>query len=361
MALWDNFRTAFRDTEKRYKTPFLTRGQVDVDYDDRPVEAGEAYCRIWLVEMRLAQGVAWFRTRYPAVYAATRYDYGGKPVTVPFLGGLDYFKGLTQDNLDRVIQLNRPLTPLFPFNRGTIDLQVGLFSMIASDPIARFLGVLGRLSSMLPVPELSSVINLVEPIYNGIEELFDAGEGNLELGYQQAFTAAGGGGGNSLRPGYFAAIMAQGNQIDETKLRVISDGLRILGDGSGGAAQPLTGYDYMLFRIEKQPQQDWESLNDIKGLVERAQSALELGKSEVAQDLLASIKVAVYRSPDIAKADRTGMFTRIREHLGELGLQAAQGRVTRQSLYAIMQRPMPAMDAATRAEVAQLEEVFGEG
>jgi hypothetical protein len=132
-----------------------------------------------------------------------------------------------------------------------------------------------------------------------------------------------GGAGHFLRQGYFAAIMAQDNEFKDSDLRIVHDSLRILADEGRGAPQELRGYNYMLFRIERRTHQDWKSLSNIKELVERAQSAIETKQHDIARDLLTSIKIAVFRNPDVAKADRAGMFARIREHLRELGLEAA--------------------------------------
>ncbi len=72
---------------------------------------------------------------------------------------------------------------------------------------------------MLPnCPELSSVLKLAEPVYNGIQDLLDVSDGRLELGYQQTFMATNGG-NNQLKPGgYFVAILAEEKHIDETTL-----------------------------------------------------------------------------------------------------------------------------------------------
>ena len=359
MEMWDKLVSLFREKDKKYKNIFFDKKQIDEDYDDRPVIEGSSYCRIWLAEMRLARGVDWFKTRYPMVYAATRYDYGGKIVTIPYVGGLDYFKELTEDNLDKIIQVNRPLTPLFPFNRGVLDFQSALFSIDSSDPVAKFLGAMGRLSKLIPVPELSSVMSLVEPIYSGIEDLIGAGKSNFEIGYQRAFVGAneGGIGGGFLRQGYFAAILAEDADFDDAHLRVVNDSLKILVNGRDNPAQ-LAGYNYMLFRIEVRSQQDWESLSGIKSLVERAESAIENGKFETAKDLLVSIKVAVARSPDVTKSDREAMFGRVREHLRSLGLEGRRGTVAKRSLFEIMQQPSPVLDQEMKSEMEQLHELF---
>jgi hypothetical protein len=121
--------------------------------------------------------------------------------------------------------------------------------------------------------------------------------------------------------------------------------------------KPLEGYSYMLFRIEKRAAQDWESLTQIKELVYQAQDAVFDGEySKVKAFLLPAIKATIFRSPDLIKADRRNMVLKIYAHLREIGLQGVT--VQKRSLYSIMQRPLPAVDAETEAELAALETLF---
>jgi hypothetical protein len=113
----------------------------------------------------------------------------------------------------------------------------------------------------------------------------------------------------------------------------------------------------MLFRIEKRPTQDWESLTSIKELVNKAQEAVLDGKYEVVKTIfLPTIKASIYQSPDVTKADRKQMVLKIEDFLRELGLQAV--KVQKRSLHSIMQRPLPEIDAAREAELASLEQLF---
>ncbi|MDJ0688427.1 MAG: hypothetical protein QNJ41_07950 [Xenococcaceae cyanobacterium MO_188.B32] len=364
MNSWQKFLEICSRGAKRYQNLFLPEHRVDVkDYDSTAIQAGEAYCRIWLVEMRLAKDVDWFKHRYPVVHAATRFNYGGQTVTIPYLAGPSYLQDLGVTNLDRVIQYNYSLTPLFPFNQGSIELYAGLFSMAASDPIGKFITTMERFSDLLPVPELSTVVNLADPVYRGIEDLLDIGDRRLELGYHQTFSGAGGRGGNTLRAGYFAAILAEENQLDREALCVIDDSLYLgklgMSKISRQNCQPLKGYSYMLFRLEKRKAQDWESLTRIKELVYQAQDAASEGKYEVVKHtLIPAIRTAIYRSADVAKADRRPMILKIEESLREFGLQAA--KVPARSLYAIMQRPLPKVDEETEKELTTLERLFNQ-
>ncbi|MBW4683080.1 MAG: hypothetical protein KME19_23795 [Microcoleus vaginatus WJT46-NPBG5] len=361
MNLWQKLSERVRRDSPKYQALFLPEYRIDVDYDATPINAGEAYCRLWLVEMRLARDVDWFRERYPVVHAAIRFNHGGKSVTIPYLAEPGHLQELAKDNLNKVIQCNYALTSFFPFNDGLMELQAGLFSMVNSDPIGKFIKTMGRFSELLPVPDLSTVLKLAEPVYRGIEDLIGAGEGQLELGYQQTFSAAGGGGDNDLKAGYFVAILAEENQIKPDTLCVVNDSLKV---GSPGKTKvfvrdgkPLEGYSYMLFRIEKHPHQDWESLTQIKDLVFQAQDAVFNGEyDKVKAFLLPAIKATIFRSPDLIKVDRQDMVVKIQDYLREISLQGVT--VQKRSLYSIMQRPLPAVDTETETELAALEKLF---
>ncbi len=361
MSFWQTFSEIFRRTAQRYQAPFLSDYRVDVDYDPKPIKAGEAYCRLWLVEMHLARDVDWFQQRYPVVHAAIRFNYDNQTVTIPYIAKPGYLEELTTENLDKVIQCNYPLTPLFPYNGGLVQLQAGLFSMQASDPIGKFIKTMGRFSELLPVPELSSVVKLAEPIYQGIEDLISAGNGQLELGYQQTFAEADSGGDNDLKAGYFAAILAQENQINSDNLCVVNDSLKIGSSGKTKAFikdnKTLQGYSYMLFRLEKRSNQYWNSLTKIKELVNKAEDAVIKREYDLVKNtLLPAIKLAIYRSADIAILDRQPMFLKVKAYLKEISLQGAE--LARLSLSAIMQRPLPEVDAQMQGELSLLEKLF---
>jgi hypothetical protein len=357
MSLWDKLWKKFRDTAPKYKTPVLTPEQVQPKSDATPIAEGTAYCRLWLVEMRLARGVDWFNERYPVVYTATTYEYGGSNVTVPYIAGVDSFKGITQNNLDKVVTGSVALTPLFPYKRNPVELKAGLFSMRSDSVVSSFIQTMGRFTKLLPVPELSTVLKVADELYSGIESLFDAGDSRMELGYQQTFSPGGGGGSNDLRQGYFAVILTPEESFANDRLRVIDDALHLAPDKPGEKPQPVTGYNYLLFRLEKRPAQDWEALTAIKELVHRAQDALQEGKVAEAKQILGAIRIAILRSPDVVKADQKPMFEKIEAELRELGLEGRRVAATRRSLYQIMQRPAPAATTEATAEWASLEQI----
>jgi hypothetical protein len=259
------------------------------------------------------------------------------------------------DNLERVIQERYALTPRFPFNQGLIELEIGLFKMQASNPILKFMETLGRFSKFLPTGQISSfsgAVDISKAIYQGIEDLIGAGSGQLELGYQTTLSDP------IDKVGYFAVILAEEQELDKTNLYVQENRLRVGGPPQPNS-QPLRGYSYMLFQLERYSQQDWEDLISIKDLVYQAQDEVFNGNySQVKTFILPKLRAIVFSSPDIARNDRRGMIVKIETHLREIGLQAAS--TPKLSFYEIMQRPLPEkIDPQLEAELAILEKNSG--
>jgi hypothetical protein len=349
---------------KKYTTAFIPKHRVDVEYDDSPIETGTTYCKLWLAEMHLAKDIEWGNKRYPIVHTAISYSYGGKEITIPCIADVDMLKKLTRRNLDRVVAANYELTPLFPYNRGTIAVRAGLFSVVDSNFLKTSIEVMEQLSSLLPATtEFSHMLKLTEPIGSGIAKLLNIEDHRLELGYSQTFAEAGSGGSNILQPGYFAVIRAEVNSLNTEELCVIRDCLYsgLPGDNNEFLQQnhPLAECSYMLFRIQAQKEQKWNAITEIAILVQNAQEALINNKrDDVEKYLLPAIKMAIIRSPDIAGEDRYPMMAKIQHTLKKIGLHSTLREGKIRSLHAIMQQPMPPVDTELETEFLDLQVLF---
>jgi hypothetical protein len=97
-------------------------------------------------------------------------------------------------------------------------------------------------------------------------------------------------------------------------------------------------------------------LTQIKESVFEAQKAVVEGNYGLVKDIfLPAIRVAVFRSPDIARNDKKPMLQRIEAEMHEWALQADMGLISEPSLFAIMQRPLADANADTMAELEALE------
>jgi len=217
--------------EKRFVSIFLPRERVDIDYDDTAIVPDTAYCRVYLSTLRFALDSQFASARLPVIHTMTRFDYGGRNHDVPYLAGLGRLTELTKVGHDWLSTMNEPLTPLFPFKRGSIEFQAGTYSVPSTEAFKRFVSTMERMANLLAVPELSSVLRLAGPVSSGIDDLLSLDEIRMELGYRQTFLADGGT-ENTLRAGYFAVIMGELSRLNSETLCVINGDLHIGSPGT---------------------------------------------------------------------------------------------------------------------------------
>jgi len=241
---------------------------------DGTIRAREHYVRLWLTEMFLAKDRRWFREWHPAVHALVRTRYGDEEVEVPYIAGPMKLPGLDEAGLGRTLHLNHALTPLMPYGGGSVELAAGLLAMKGSSDVSRLIGTLGRFADLLMIPQLSSALQVAGPLADSIEGLLSSGSGKLDLGLHQTLVSEGGGGANILQEGYFAVIRGSERDLDPDRLWVVDDRLR-QGPSLRDSA-PLTGYSYMLFRMERREERDaWSGLTRINEPYRRALTAFE--------------------------------------------------------------------------------------
>ncbi len=280
--------------------------------DTDAVSAGEAYFRLWLSEMFLKNDRQWFKSNYPVVQSVTTFGFGTIPnVAIAQVAGPGRLKNVDEAHLDHLIQHDCALTPLIPFKGGTVLIEAGLVAMPmqGSDLLQRFVDVVGKMSSLVAVPQLSAALSIAGTVSTAIDELLGIGAKQMRLGYVGTFVSRGGGGDNDLRPAYVAAISAPSGTFGEKQLW-IKDAALLVGEEANNA-RPLTGYDYMLLRLEvRRDRDDWDSLTSIADPFDKAFEALkqkdENGKPRVADaDIyIQSSALAAVTSPDLTAMDR---------------------------------------------------------
>jgi hypothetical protein len=227
------------------------------------IVSGEHYYRLWLVGMSLENDRQWFSDWQPAVYSVVRFRFGDRDeivthITGPTLLGEQRFAQTT-----RRVLLNYALTPLVPFNGGDVEIEAGLLAVPGKNDVEALLQTLGDFSKLLVVPEVSTALNVTNALAAGLANLVGATEARPELRFHQTFSGGAGAGANRLRPGYFAVIGAADGTLPSSQLVVRDD---VLCSGpSRESAKPLSGYQYLLFRIESSAERDdWDSLASIR-------------------------------------------------------------------------------------------------
>jgi hypothetical protein len=276
-------------------------------FANNAVKAGENYFRCTVSEMFLKDDRKWFTEWQPAVYAAIRFRFGDQDQSLNHVAGPSGVKDLDSSHMNVGARLNYSITPLVPFNGGDIEIEAGLVAIKGGDnDIHKLLDVLGGFSKALAIPQLSTALKFAGPLADGIAKLLGVAGNHTELRLHDTFNS-----GNPLKPGYLLTIADDSSELEAEKCFVKQD--RLYYGGSLNSAAPLTGYSYVLLRIDTpEERDDWESLSAIddpyKSAIEMLQTAmatndpkLQQGMMEEADRRIGAAKLAVYRSKELTR------------------------------------------------------------
>ena len=263
-----------------------------------PAVPGTVYFRWFLQEMWLRREREWLAHYYPLVYASTSVQFGAGDLELPAtLGEFDRTPQGKFVDLSNTLRLNYPMTPLLPYNGGTVELAAALVGIKSQDGIEQLVKAVGALGAALAVPQLSAVASFAGPVANTVSVLAGQGDKRLELGLHQTFAH---GSQEELTAGYYLAA-AVDDGLELRKYRV-NEGFLEYADVPG---KRVREFDYMLFRLETMTDRDdLEGLTAIFNLVAEAERAADNDRLDRAKAYVRDAKRAAWHSQDLTKADR---------------------------------------------------------
>lgn len=295
--------------------PKQTRLSNGKSPDSTELKAGEHYFRLLLVEMFLANDRKWLTDWFPIVHTSIKFKFGDQQELLTHIAGESFLNQLGEQKPGRVVSLNYPLTPLLPFNGGSVELNASLIGVAGGNDVLAGLQILGSFSQLLLVPQLSVALAVAMPLADGVAKFVGATKNQMLLGLHQFF-ASESGGANILRAGYFVVIDTD-KKIKPENLFVVDDKLRL---GSNiESSVPLSGFDYMLFRIESRDERDdWDSLSGIQAPYKRAIEMLQAGNTEQANAFIKAAIAAAFTAKELtAKVDRRRVIDELEKAYNE--------------------------------------------
>jgi hypothetical protein len=369
MSAFSWFKDRFRREDEHYIyapiAPANVRFQDGSAADDHALAAGQDYFRIWLVEMFLKNDRDWFSAWYPAVLSAVSFKFGGNPQVVSNVISQakqkDLLpKDLEKSDLNKFLTMNREMTGLLAFNDGTVTVDAALVAMQGNNDIKGLIKALGSFGSILALPQLSAALKIADPLVDAIGSLVGATNSAFMTGMSQTFSEKGGGGDAVFRAGYYAMLDAKESELSRDKLWVINDRLQY-GD-SADVSKQLTGYNYILVRIEhRETRDDWDSLTSIQTPYQNALNALQTGSLEQAQVHLKTAIAGALVAPELTKkVDRRRVVEALRARFEEDKKNMGAGAFARRdaSLQNLMNNAGEVKSAA-RKPLIRPDEAFG--
>ncbi len=186
--------------------------------------------------------------------------------------------------------------------------------------LREFVKAVDAVTQVLAQPPLSTALAAIGPVTRAVQTLFGAAAGRQHLGVHLAY--AGDQPPRALHAGYVAVVRRDAAQLPAQDLSVQQGVLRFRG-------APLTGADYMLFRIERMAERDdWDSLASIAAPFRDALTALSHGNATVADAHVRRAMLEAWTSPDLTRADRSRVCGEIKRSFQDarnlgLGLEHA--------------------------------------
>ncbi|HSV46366.1 MAG TPA: hypothetical protein VLJ58_11305 [Ramlibacter sp.] len=259
------------------------------------VKPDTQYLRVWLRSARITEVRRWTTKFHASVHA--RFELNdpvvGRREVVCVVAPDKTFAELDPRHLDRLLVVNQPLLGPVPY-RGELAIDVGLFSIAASDLAKPYLDLLAELTNTAGVSFLSKAVPWAEPIRRGAEVLFsEAQRAQLEIGLSRTDTA--------LVPGHWlVARVRKGSLPAGLRLDPHDHGLL---DAQG---RPVTGVPYMVIGVEALDQRDdYASIPDVRTGWEAVRTAVAEGRADddVRQRFI-QLRRVIAISPDLVPADK---------------------------------------------------------
>jgi hypothetical protein len=313
--------------------------------------AMKSYFRIFLADMFLAENSKWFTKWYPSVSGTVKLKYADQDVS------LNAITEAPKSAVSKGVKLNYRLMDLTPFHGGLVEIGAALLAVPGNNLLSTAVGTLSDFSSLIAAP-LGPAIPIAQKVQVGIQRFLDDANGGVHLGLHQTFTSAGGDAANPLVPGYLAVVLASTKDLAKERLSVRDDQL-FYAERAGVPPQPLTGYDYMLLRIEGRSERDDWRLKDIAEPLEKAIEALLKGQEKEADAFRVTAITAAWQSPDLAVGDRRRVVQAIKAELEAVMNEGTQAvGVESRSLGDIVASRAMATEIANKLPPISLEEAL---
>lgn len=311
MSILDWFKNLLKEETKHYLfTP------IPSDIETIKFKEGEHYFRLCLAEMFLKDDRKLFRNYVPVVSSTVQLQFGSKAAQeLPYIAGPLSLQ-MNESCLGKgVVQLNHSLTNLVPYHGGKVAISAALLAYVTKDYFQEFLDVSNSVASLLTSGQLSTTLKIVDTAINSIQDLLNAGDKEVRLVFHNEYSGTDSLGGLSLKNGYFAVIAADATTFKADKLLVKNSQLHVGEDAA--SAKPLTGYDYMLFRIEAAVNRDdFRYFEEYNSLLD---TAIEKGMTDktAGDTILRTAILAVFKSDDLTYVDKTRVAVALKKEYEE--------------------------------------------
>ncbi|WP_256788543.1 hypothetical protein [Frankia sp. AvcI1] len=321
-----------------------------------PIWPAQGYLRLWLAEGFLARARNWGNDRFPVLHAGASLTFGaGAPVAFTTFSRPAAAWAVPGDQFDF------PITPLLPFNGGTVEIEAAVYQAAQTGPLGTAASFVAGFAELLG-PPLATAASVANAISTGLDSLIGASGDEPVLGVHYAMISPGGG-GQPVQAGHLAVVNAPPGSLPG-ELTIGADGrLAVRGDptvaggsgGAGGGERRLTGFDYLVVRVETRTEHDVWLSPAMTTLITQARLARAHGRAGAFADHRAEAVTLAWTSADYVESDRPRIAAAIAAALDAGPEQAAfadpDATVADEVIALLPARDDPALAALTLADL----------
>ncbi|HKX30890.1 MAG TPA: hypothetical protein VJ302_24585 [Blastocatellia bacterium] len=281
-----------------HQVPGEPRSEVEVPID-------QAYLTITLRSMRITNVRKLTTKFYGIVHSFITLDHlSGKEAVFQTVSTPTELRKADPANLDRVIQVNKPLLGPVPYRGGRLNLELGLFSVAEADLAAPFIDVLESMASQAGVGIISTAIPFLQPLKKGIDALTGTSNDSiLEIGVSA-----------NLEPpktGWYVVMRAPKQAVTVADLTITPTDFRLV---NALTKAPVQDYPYLVFTVTQSAERpDWFKLPDLTRTHQELQAAVRKGDYNSAKELIVAFKRTALTSDDLITKDAVRLSQLVKE------------------------------------------------
>jgi hypothetical protein len=208
------------------------------------------------------------------------------------------------------------LTEWLPYRGKPVELEAALYEILGKNNLLTAISIVTDFASLV-TPPVSTALAVIDKVATGIEKVIAANAKDPALVLHGTLAGA------DLRPGWLAVVRAAEKELPPASLTLNAGG-RLC---RGGAR--LTGYDYLVLRIEgTAAREDWRT-PDLDEAINAALYAQGVGRHEEYEQRRAEALGKIWLSPDFTPPQRRQLALAVKQELDQTAPgAAAEGGMT---------------------------------
>jgi hypothetical protein len=274
-------------------------GDPFVGEDAPAIEPDACYVELYIESLRLKTARKFATQFQGVVYSFVTLSREGEPnAQLAAISKPEKLAALDKDSVDKVITVSKQIMGAIPWRGGSLNLELGLFSVKSGNLLAPMVDFVTQVSNAAGVSFVGQVKPFLPLITKGMDLIAgQAGDTALEVALDSTLQLT--------KSCAYAIIASPKSELDGKKLTIDPNDRKLLLEG-----KPLDRA-YCVFSIRRSLQKaDFGEIPELKERYSALQSAIRSNDLKAARDALTAFRLTAITSPDLIPSDARRLIER---------------------------------------------------